>query len=96
MTLCKKLLCDTKSGQPYLAMAHLLLVEELLATQDLKNKLSSTCNGIMEATKHGNKMLMASIDDIHTMNLEIEKRHLQDQTILQNQQIDYLKFVEMN
>ncbi len=50
----------------------------------------------MEATKHGNKMLMASIDDIHTMNLEIEKRHLQDQTILQNQQIDYLKFVEMN
>jgi hypothetical protein len=33
----------------------------------------------MEATKHGNKMLVASIDDIHTMNLEIKKRHLQDQ-----------------
>jgi hypothetical protein len=36
MTLCKNLLCDTKSGPPYLAMTHLLLVEKLLATQDLK------------------------------------------------------------
>jgi hypothetical protein len=52
----------------------------------------------MEATKHGNKMLVASIDDIHTMNLEIKKRHSQDQKKLQDEQIDYLKLkdVEMN
>jgi len=52
----------------------------------------------MEATKHGNKMLVASIVDIHTMNLEIKKRHSQDQKKLQDEQIDYfkLKDVEMN
>jgi hypothetical protein len=65
MTLCKNLLCDTKSGPSYLAMTHLLLVEKLFATQDLKE---NHLNGIMEVTKHGNKMLVASIDDIHTMN----------------------------
>jgi hypothetical protein len=56
-------------------MTHLLLVEKLFATQDLKEK---HLNGIMEVTKHGNKVLVASIDDIHTMNSEFEKRHLQD------------------
>jgi hypothetical protein len=34
--IMQNLLCDTKSGPPYLAMTHLLLVEKLLATQDLK------------------------------------------------------------
>jgi hypothetical protein len=50
----------------------------MLNNTRFERKTSSTCNGIMEVTKHGNKMLVASIDEIHTMNSKIEKRHLQD------------------
>jgi hypothetical protein len=41
----------------------------------IKNKSSLTFNNIVEIIKHGNNMMVASIDKMNTTNLEIEELH---------------------
>ncbi len=45
----------------------------------IKRKLSITLNNMVDATKQGNKMLILSIDKIHTINLEIKDQCSQTQ-----------------
>lgn len=44
-----------------------------------KRKSFVVNNGVVEVTHKGNKMLLASINKIHSRNLEIEKRRSQEQ-----------------
>ncbi len=48
-----------------------------LSNTRFERKSSSTCNGIMEVTKHGNNILVASIDESTQWIRELKKRHLQ-------------------
>jgi hypothetical protein len=48
-------------------------------------------NNMVDTIKQGNKMLVSSIDKIHTTNLEIEEQRTQIQEEFQEKHINYFK-----
>jgi hypothetical protein len=68
----------TKIFKPPLVVHH-----GVLGNTCIKRKSSLKLNGMVEVTKGVDKMIVASIDKIHIINLEIKEQHSQVQKKLQ-------------